>query len=290
MLSPLARVAAVFRDRRKFLRWSQRRVAGQVGCSQSYLAQVETGVRPVSRQLAEKLERLLGVSGRLQGVRFLRGRPPLSAVTRAVMKQIRQARGRKPSQYLPLGKPKYARPERARGLKSALGKLAGPLCGDERFWRNLNSIRFDSGAEKQLVRWLAMSGAQLTGVSWGRLGCSLPVMDGSNGRDAGRRAQPTFLLQDGDMAVAFSPQRCVRAAGGYLWPDLLMVIAREGRRTTAVVEVDGAPWHADKAAEAFRDADLGVSVLHLDAAEVGGRGTLRRILDWARQSREGALT
>ena len=282
MLSPLARVAAVFRDRRKFLRWSQRRVAVQVGCSQSYLAQVETGVRPVSRQLAERLERLLGVSGRLQGVRFLRGRPPLSAVTRAVMKQIRQARGRRPSQYLSLGKPKYARPERARGLKSTLGRLAGRLHGDERFWRNLNSIRFDSGAEKLLVGWLAMSGAQLTGVSWGRLGCSLPVIDGSNGRDAGRRAQPTFLLQDGDMAVAFSPQRCVRAAGGYLWPDLLMVIAREGRRTTAVVEVDGSPWHADKVAEAFRDADLGVSVLHLDAAEVGGAGTLRRILDWAR--------
>ena len=219
----------------------------------------------------------------MQGVRFLRGRPPLSAVTRAVMKQIRQARGRRPSQYLPLGKPKYARPERARGLKSALGRLAGPLHGDERFWRNLNSIRFDSGAEKQLVRWLAMSGAQLTGISWGRLGCSLPVMDGSNGRDAGRKAQPTFLLQDGDMAVAFSPQRCVRAAGGYLWPDLLMVIAREGRRTTAVVEVDGAPWHADKAAEAFRDADLGIPVLHLDAAEVGRPGTLRRILEWARQ-------
>ena len=165
----------------------------------------------------------------------------------------------------------------------ALGRLADPLYGDERFWRNLNSIRFDSRAEKQLVRWLAMSGAQLTGVSWGRLGCSLPVIDGSNGRDAGRKAQPTFLLQDGDLAVAFTPQRCVRAAGGYLWPDLLMIIAREGRRTTAAVEVDGAAWHGDKAAEAFRDADLGVSVLHLDAAEVGGRGTLRRILDWARQ-------
>ena len=87
MISPLARVAVVLRQRRKSLRWSQRRVAKQVGCSQSYLAQVETGVRPVSRQLAEKLERLLGVSGGLVGVAFLRGRPPLRVETRAVMRQ-----------------------------------------------------------------------------------------------------------------------------------------------------------------------------------------------------------
>ncbi|MBT9588061.1 helix-turn-helix transcriptional regulator [bacterium] len=194
MLSPLARVAAVFRQRRKLLGWSQRRVAGQVECSQSYLGQVETGVRPVSRQLAEKLERLLGVSGGLVGVAFLRGRPPLRVETRAVMRQIRQARGMEPSQYLSLGRPQYGRPDRAPGLKSALGWLAGSLGGrDERFWRNLNSIRFDSQAEKHLTRQLAEKSVQLTGVGFDRLGCSLPVMNGSSGRAAGRKAWSAAL-------------------------------------------------------------------------------------------------
>ena len=76
---------------------------------------------------------------------------------------------------------------------------------------------------------------------------------------------------------------CGRAAGGYLWRDRLMFMARGGRRTRAAVEGVGAAWQGDKAAEVFRDADLGIPVLHLDAAEVGRPGTLRRILDWARQ-------
>ncbi|MBT9584137.1 helix-turn-helix domain-containing protein [bacterium] len=42
MQSPLMRIAWLVRERRTALRVSQREVAARVGCSQSYVAQVES--------------------------------------------------------------------------------------------------------------------------------------------------------------------------------------------------------------------------------------------------------
>ena len=52
MLSPLTLIARKVLKRRRSLGFTQTRVAELVGCSQAYLAQVETGVRPISRRCA----------------------------------------------------------------------------------------------------------------------------------------------------------------------------------------------------------------------------------------------
>ena len=281
MLSPLAYIALMIRRRRAALGWSQRRVAAGVGCSQSYVAQIETGVRPVSRQFAEKLEGLLRVpAGVYRRAQFLMGRPRLSPQTRSVMKQIRRSQGGQPPRYQPLGRPHYPRADRVRGLQGEApgGRLAGQ---DERFWSYLNSIRFDSKCERRLNLALAEFG-QLVGASPERLGCELPVVDGVTGRPSGHRPYPAFFWREGDLAIACFPQRCVRTPGGFRWPDLLMVVAAGGRRVTGVVEIDGDPYHGDYQAEAFRDRELGGRVLHLDAYQVGNPAVVARIVEWCR--------
>ena len=68
----------------------------------------------------------------------------------------------------------------------------------------------------------------------------------------------------------------------HLWPDNLLVAARRGRRVTGVVEVDGEAYHRDVEAREWRDRELDVPVLHVDAAELGQPGLLERILIWVR--------
>ena len=281
MLSPLGHIAWLIRKRRRALGWTQRRVAAGLGCSQSYLAQVETGVRPVSRQVAERLERLLAVApGSYRRVRFFMGRPRLAAPARAAIGQIRRSQGATPPAYPErLGRPRYGRADRVRGLVGQqLGrKMRGQ---DERFWSYFNSIRFQSKSERSLNLTLALHGP-LVGISPQRLGCALPVVDGLRGELAGDRPAPAFVWQEGDLALACFPQRCVRVPGGYRWPDLLVIAARGGRRATGVVELDGAPYHTNAQAEAFRDRELGDKVLHLDAREASQREVVDRIVEWA---------
>ena len=80
MLSPLTRIARAVVRKRNSLRLSQRQVARLVGCSQSYLAQVETGRRPISRRMAERLESAFKVkAGTYTRAEFRRGRPTLES-------------------------------------------------------------------------------------------------------------------------------------------------------------------------------------------------------------------
>ena len=80
MLSPLIRIARMVSRRRNTLQLSQRQVASQLGCSQAYLAQVETAKRPLSKRFAEKLEVLFKVKpGKYTQEVIRRGRPPLEA-------------------------------------------------------------------------------------------------------------------------------------------------------------------------------------------------------------------
>lgn len=299
MLSPLACIAAVARKKRMKLKLSQRAVARKVGCSQSYIAQVETGRRPLSRSLAERLEALFGAErGSYTRATFLRGRPPLSAQSREALRLIRQAAGGETPVHPPIGEPRHPRPDRVSGLRDALDPMAqhlGEAAGqeveqlerlrprDERFWRNLNSIHFDSWSEKRLLTRVSLSGVQLTGVAPARLGCELRCVDGKSGRDKSTKARPAFLIRHEDTAIALIPQPCVRTAVGYRWPDILLVVARGGERTTAVVEVQGADFHANALKEMRRTRELGVRVLQVDAAHVGSPGVVHRILDWARK-------
>lgn len=77
MQIPLSDIAMMVRKQRIDLGLSQRQVARSVNCSQSYIAQVEAGTRPISRNLAEQLEKLfkLRKGSYTKHAVFVRGRP-----------------------------------------------------------------------------------------------------------------------------------------------------------------------------------------------------------------------
>ena len=141
------------------------------------------------------------------------------------------------------------------------------------FWRQLQTICYDSWSEKRLHVKIGLTGADLAGVNPKSLGCLLASADGRTGRSS-RRAYPAFVWRNQDISLALFPQRCVGTALTHRWPDNLLVAAHRGRRVTGVVEVDGKPYHPDQKAEQRRDLELGVPVLHLDAAELGANPSL----------------
>ena len=297
MLPHLIRIARAITKRRQALKLSQRRVAAALDCSQPYLAQVETGRRPVSRRIAEKLESVFKVkSGSYTNVTFRRGRPALSPSARRALREIRRAQGAPPRALLPLGEPQYPRSDHASGLENPLWPMAihlGEHAAQEvrnleklrpahdPFWRQLQTICYDSWSEKRLHVKIGLTGADLAGVNPKSLGCVLPSADGRTGRSS-RRAYPAFVWRCQDISLALFPQRCVGTACTHRWPDNLLVAARRGRRVTGVVEVDGKPYHPDQETEQRRDLELGVPVLHLDAAELGQAGVLDKVMRWVR--------
>jgi transcriptional regulator with XRE-family HTH domain len=294
------KIARAARNRRLELGISQRQLAQRVGCDQSYLAQVETGRRPLSRAIAERLEVHLRVrTGRYTSVTFLRGRPRLSEPARHVLAQLRRATGDEPrprlENWIPK-KPRHPRSDRHFSLENQFWPMAlhlGPSAGrqiselqsrrgaDERFWRQINQIIFDSWSEKWVVAQVGLAATQLTGVSFSGVGCALESIHGRTGENTACCPYPAFLIQHRDSAVAWFPQRGVRTQRGFRWPDNVLVIARNGRKVTAVVEVAGPDYHQDREAEARRNAELGVPILHVSAAKVGTPELVTKILDWA---------
>ena len=299
MQSVMVQIARAIRKRRRFLKLTQTGVAAMVGCSQAYLAQVETGRLPLSRRFAEKVEVFFGVRpGSYGHVSFRRGRPTVTRETSRALRHIRFAQGPAPRPFPALGTPRHPHRERARGLKDPLAAMGGHLggeagfeveslellrTGDDRFWRHLQSIPYASWSEKRLHVNVGLAGASLTGVAPARLGCLLACAHGRTGRDTRRRAHPAFVWQWEDMALALFPQRCVATEREHFWPDNVLVAACNGQRVTAVIEVDGPVHQLNRDKEAWRDGALGVPVLHLDAAELGRPGVLGLVQQWARR-------
>lgn len=297
MLTPLMKIARDIRRIRCDRRISQRALAISVGCSQPYLVQIETGKRPVSQRIAQKLEVALGVSkGRFTKAVFVRGRPPLTQESRRILAQLRGAQGLPSSKHDYKNAPEFPRssqkwkPENpfwpmALHLGEAAGlevrQLEQQRRADERYWRLLNSILFESWSEKRFLVLVALLAGQMTGLRFVEVGGSLQLVDGVSGQEQPQRCHPAFLLRRGKAAIAWFPQCCVRTRWGYRWPDHVLVIARGGRRITAVVEVDGARYHDDAKVRDARDRELGVPVFHLAANRVGEQSLLERVLEWA---------
>jgi len=283
------------RGRRRQLGLTQETVALWSGCTQSYISQVETGRRPVSPALAKRLEEIYEAEpGTYTRVRFLRGRPPLPPAVLTQIQKIASTPSSPPVVFDPGRKPRYPRSTWVSGvtdpfkvLETDLGagleldrlQTLRPL--EEHFWRKLNAIRYDSWIEKRWVVNAALTGASLAGLSPARLGCHLQVVDGKSGTDRARCAAPAFVLSHGCAAVAIFPQRCVRTAKGYRWPDHIVLVSNGLRKATGVVEIDGLSFHQDPLKEGVRDADLGVPVLHVGSRDVGRAGLMTEILDWA---------
>lgn len=296
MLSPLTIVARAIVRKRIAMKLSQHKVARAIGCSQSYLSQVETGVRTVSKAVAIKLEIVLKAkAGSFRNAEFRRGRPPVSPETRKILRDLQEAVG-SPRRPMPdLGEPRHPRPDRINNLDNPFFKI-GIALGEEaanevlllekrrpkhqHFWRQINSIPYDSWSEKRLQVKMGLTNAELVGVRPGRVGVVLPLANGKTGRRSDRQAHPAYLLSRDNVSIAMFPPRCVGTQRCHLWPDNLIVAAKDGRKVTAVIEIDGAEFHQDKAREKRRDQDLDVPVLHLHAGEIGHPGVVERIVNW----------
>lgn len=269
--------------------------------TQSYLAQVENGHRPISAACLAGLERLYKTKfGKLWAGVGKRGRPVYAPMTRQALRQLGSAVRR----FWGAGEvlvPQHPQPHQLRSLENPLWTIAlrlGEAAGeellrlealrreDEPFWRQFNSLRFDSWSEKRLLVRVALLGVALVGVRLARLGCSVQTMDGVTGRGAGLHRG--FVMKGRDASLVWCPQVTVRTALGYRCVDNLLVMSGGGKSVTLAVELDGAPFHADRERERRRDRELGIPVLHVDAGELDDPGLVGRILAWARRMLEAA--
>ncbi len=150
---------------------------------------------------------------------------------------------------------------------------------DEQFWRQFNSLRFDSWSEKRLLVRVGLLGGQMLGVRLDRLGCSLRVVDGLTGKKPGLHRG--FVLKGKEGSVVWCPQVAVKVHFGIVCVDNLLIVSAGGRQVTVAVEVQGAPYHLNAQRELRRVRALGIPVLPIDAGEIGSPGLIKRILLWA---------
>lgn len=279
---------------RKRERWSQREVAARAGFSQSYLAQVELGARPISGQALAKLEAVYRVKfGKLWAGIGRRGRPGRTLLTRRALREfargVQEFWGRGVVQT-----PTHPQPHQVWRSEDPLWPIAlhlGESAGaevrelerlrkeDEQFWRQFNSLRFDSWSEKRLLVRVSLLGGQLLGLRLDRLGCSLPLVDGVSGET--RVLHRGYVLAGRGGSVVWCPQVALATATGVLCVDNLMLVSAGGKSIAVAVELDGAEFHGDQEKQRSRDLALGIPVLHVDAGELDRPDLVKRILKWA---------
>lgn len=296
MLPPLILLAVAMRTRRRELKLTQRQLAASVGCSQSYVAQVERAHRPPSPWFAGRLEELFELEpGTYTNHHFLMGRPALTPQSKLVKRRLRAAVPVHPPYCRQFRRPRRRKSNVTYGLDNpfgamkpgtnpgdALEKLERMRPLDERFWRQANALRYDSFTEKRFLLAAALKGAQLTGVGFRQIECQLQMVCGKTGKPYVRRAPAAFLWQADDLSIAWFPQRCVRSERGHRWPDHALVVAYQGRKMTVVLEINGPQWHKEGERERRRDRDLGVPVYHMCASQVENPEAIPRFLDWIR--------
>lgn len=280
------RVGLAIRRHRLSLGLTQRMLGAAVDCSQPYLSQVERGRRPVSEKIARKLEQVLEAPGLFTWAPFLRGRPPLTPQSRQVSKALRQ--GSDPYDPVPdlRRPPRFKQVHQRWGIEDRLSFL-GPLTQrleerrgmDERYWRSVNTLRYDSGSEVRLVGALSGLEGQWTGVNLRSLGCSLTLVNGKTG-DLFKGTHRAFLFKHRGVSIAWAPQVPVRTHLKYRTPDNVLLLNAGDRTITAVVEVAGTAYHTAEEMRA-RQAELGVPLLVVDPERVSDPDVIQAILVWA---------
>ena len=150
---------------------------------------------------------------------------------------------------------------------------------DEAFWQQFNSLRFDSWSEKRLLVAVALLGGQMLGLRLLDLGCTMNLIDGVTGQAPGLHRG--FVFKGKTASLVWCPQVAVRTKRGHRCVDNLLQFCSNGKSISVVVEVNGKPFHGDLKKRMQRDAELGVPVLHIDAARIGEPGLVREIMEWA---------
>jgi len=302
MLSSRTKLARKLLKARFKKRLSQRQVAAQAGFTQPYLAQIESGIRPISVKAARLLETIYAVEpGTFTQGAGRRGRPKFWTKTAAAMREFRGAI-RQFWETAQVRIPKHQQPHQVKRSGDPLWPMAihlGPQAGaevrlleklraqDEAFWQQFNSLRFDSWSEKRLLVGVALLGGQMLGLRLRDLGCSLRLSDGLTGQDPGLHRG--FVFKGKTASLIWCPQVAIRTKRGHRCVDNLLQLCSQGKSISLAVEVNGKPFHGDPRKRQQRDAELGIPVLHIDAARVGEPGLIREILEWAhRQLLEAA--
>lgn len=289
----MEQVALTLRRRRRELRKTQKCVAEQVGCSQPYLSQVERGRRPLSEKMALRLELNLEIPGLLTTAPFLKGRPRLTEVSRKTTKNLRQ--GAAPVvETAPIDrKPRFHQlhqqwgvEDRLAGLGRVFGENAARLLEvleqkvgpDQRYWRNINSMRYDSFPERWFTAAFAALGGQLTGLRLSKLGCSLTLVNGKTGK-AYQGCHRGFLFEYQGISIAWVPQVAIRTHKMYRCPDYVLMISNGRKTVTAAVEIWGCGRGLTEVIE--RGLELGIPVFCTTAEFVDTENSIEDILDWA---------
>lgn len=287
MTTLTAEKANLLRAARRHQGFLQKTLAAAVGCSQSYIAQCETGRRPISAKYARALEAVLGLEPYELDCEQKPGRPPMNDPGRQSYYTIRKARGESKEKPSPLPRPHYPRVDTAKPRDDAFQHLSDDRVlqalerahpNDEGYWKRTNMVRADSNPERFFLIRVFWQSCMVVCASFRSLGCSLHSANGLTGRNTDHLAYPTYLLWHEGMAVAVMPQRCVRTAVGYRWPDVTLVLAKNGRKVTIVIEING-PTHTNPHLERRRDEELGVKVYHVPIEWVEKPGLLEYILD-----------
>lgn len=293
MLSYLMRIGLAIRRHRLKLGLTQRMLGAAVDCSQPYLSQVERGRRPISEKIARKLEEVLESPGAFSWAPFLRGRPPLVPQSRQVSRALR--RGAEAFEDVPdLGRPpRYKQVHQRWGIEDRLAFL-GPTVQrleefrgmDERYWRSVNTLRYDSASEASLIGALSALGGQWTGVNLEKMGCSLTLINGTTGGKF-KGTHRSFLFKHQGVSLSWTPQVPIRTRLKYRTPDNVLLISAGGRTVTAVIEVAGNVYHSHDEMLA-RQREIGVPMLVVDPARTRDPDIITAILDWALELAEPA--
>src|SRR5688572_19255926 len=111
MLCTRAKTANKIVKRRLSLRHSQRAVARVLGCTQSYIYQVEKASCSLSAEKAALLEKFFKVKAGSYTLKVKRGRPPQSVVHRRILKELQKYGGLPVAGELIETVPAYRRPQ-----------------------------------------------------------------------------------------------------------------------------------------------------------------------------------
>lgn len=300
MLSALQKVIRDVRRIRLRRGVRQDAVAHRLGLCVGFYCDVERGRRPLSQRVAHELEDILGVKpGRFtRGVDFpKRGRRRVPPLTREALLEIGKAISEAVRSSVVEDQPRHRFPRQHHGVENMLWPIALHLGqeaqreveqlerlreGDETFWRQLNSLEFDSWNERRALVRFGLLGAQFASVSPRRLNCTLPIVSGRTGGDAHRRPCPALVLRYHDMSVAILIQQTIRTEVTHRRPDFILIAAAGSHRTTVLLEIGADCWHADPERERARTKEIGLPVLRARPDHVARPGFATAVLDWVR--------
>jgi len=284
--------------RRKALGLTVERASAAARVSAQYLSQVESGQRPPSRRLAQRLERVYRKPGEYTQPRYRfegPGRRPAPEAARQALREIRRATALDgPAPQQPAAAPRHPWPEQRPVLDDVLWPIGlhlgaearveveqlEALRGEDDFlWQTLNQMSFDSWSEKRLTVRLLGAGHLMT-VAPDSVGCAVQVVSGRTGRNLGAVAQAAIVLNCDELSAVVWPQATVQIGTSHRRCDFLAVVSVRGMKRTVCIEVVSPDTHPDDRRDQARADHLGIRVGRLWVEHLGRADLLAGLRRW----------